>query len=272
MIIEPERPDFWFLDFTPTPEENGGVVTCPLHYGETAELLLSRGVKGDVTVNGHKFVLRPETAVFIPPKQLHTAVYRSGGNREGDMIRAFHVNLKNLEPYVDVKRLFSIDTIPAVQEDFERLYSTVLEILDETASFPKRIRGLICLFEILSRPCGSEASLPVYNHHAIRIAEWAEENYHKKVTVQDAAEAFGYNKYYFCKWIRCNAGTSFSELLNAVRVNHAVTHLLNGCSIEEASEQCGFSDTSYFIKVFKKITGYTPKSYQNRFLKKQSGI
>lgn len=268
MYKEPERQKYWVFDATPMPAKAQRTVLSPLHYGETAELILTRGIEGEVTVNGRKFILEPQTALFVPPKQLHSSIFRKGGGQEGDMIRAFHINLKKLQSIIDLKSLFAIDTIPTRQENFEELYATVCGILEEEAPFSTRICRLIRLFELLSRPQPENTTPPLYNHHAIRIAEWVEEHYLQRITVQEAADAFGYSKYYFCKWVRTNAGTTFSELLNAIRINHAATHLLNGCSIEETAARCGFSDPSYFIKVFKKITGITPKTYQNLNLKK----
>ena len=37
--------------------------------------------------------------------------------------------------------------------------------------------------------------------------------------------------------------------------------------ISEVASICGFENTSYFIKQFKKLTGITPKEYKSRFFK-----
>ena len=54
---------------------------------------------------------------------------------------------------------------------------------------------------------------------------------------------------------------TFNDFLNAVRITHARSLLEGGCSVEKTAEKCGFSDPSYFSKVFKKFVGTTPKSY-----------
>ena len=56
---------------------------------------------------------------------------------------------------------------------------------------------------------------------------------------------------------------SFSELLCAHRVEQAKKLLIStDKSITEVGAECGFSDTSYFISVFKRLTGITPKEYR----------
>ena len=50
------------------------------------------------------------------------------------------------------------------------------------------------------------------------------------------------------------------------RIRQSCTFLLAGCTIEEAATLVGYTDYFYFLRVFKKITGVTPKEYLRRFL------
>jgi len=81
------------------------------------------------------------------------------------------------------------------------------------------------------------------------------------VTIQRAAEHFGFSKQYFCKWFKKETGVTFKDFLNNVRIHHACACLSGGYSVEETSERCSFSDPSYFTKVFKRFVGTTPKAY-----------
>jgi two-component system response regulator YesN len=57
----------------------------------------------------------------------------------------------------------------------------------------------------------------------------------------------------------------FSEHLNEIRILHAKRLLTTtGISISEISESIGYTDQSYFGKVFKKSTGHTPLEYRKR--------
>ena len=53
----------------------------------------------------------------------------------------------------------------------------------------------------------------------------------------------------------------FSEFLNSIRIDHACVWLLNGYSVKDTVALCGFTDKSYFIKVFKRFRGVTPRVY-----------
>lgn len=49
------------------------------------------------------------------------------------------------------------------------------------------------------------------------------------------------------------------------RIQQASQLLLQGCSIAEASTLSGFSDYFYFLRVFKKVKGITPKEYIHQY-------
>ena len=42
-------------------------------------------------------------------------------------------------------------------------------------------------------------------------------------------------------------------------------------TIQEITEQCGFSTTSYFHKQFKRVTGMTPQQYRTAHTSKPEG-
>lgn len=64
----------------------------------------------------------------------------------------------------------------------------------------------------------------------------------------------------FPKYFRC----SMSEYARYAKVERALSSLaVKEIPLSEISYICGFTDQSHFIKVFKKITGITPKVYRD---------
>lgn len=266
MYKESARQKMWVLDHTPMPAQKHKTVYSPLHYSDTVEILLIRGIKGEVVINGRPFTLEEKNVFFIPPQCPHASVFRQGGEKEGDMIIAFHVTPAALAHFLDIDRILSADNLglfplSVAAECFDTVYALILSILRDGRPLISRLGDLLQLLSYFENGRAETIEPPVRNHCAVAFVDWIEANYASRLTVADAAMRFGYHPHYFCKWVRQQTGTTFNSFLNAVRINHACAALLSGCSIAQAAERCGFADASYFTKVFQRTMGKTPRAY-----------
>ncbi|MCI5650236.1 MAG: helix-turn-helix domain-containing protein [Fusicatenibacter sp.] len=96
-----------------------------------------------------------------------------------------------------------------------------------------------------------------------KISAYLEENYSRELSMQEVARAMNYSDAYFCKLFKECFQINFSAYLNEYRVEKAKKLLLqSNTGIREISEACGYSDSNYFTRVFKRITGMTPSEYR----------
>lgn len=267
MFKESERPLPWVLDVKKElPDNEGRTVISPLHYGETIEISFIRGIEGETYINGKRFEFEEKNVFLIPPKYLHTSVYRKGGSKENDMICVLHININELSSVVNLKNLLLKDNRTLTDlafrcDDFDALWETVQSILAPDNSFNGKIIALLRILEIIAGQKKDLEYCVEYNKTTAKLVEIIEENYSDKITVNDVARRFGYSNQYFCKWFKKETGVTFNEFFNSVRIHHAKSLLNKGCSVEETSQQCGFADPSYFTKVFKKFANISPKAY-----------
>lgn len=101
------------------------------------------------------------------------------------------------------------------------------------------------------------------------IVDYIRENYAENLTLQSLAEQFGFSYSYLSAYFNQYAKEGFSEYLNKIRVQKACEYLEDSAhTIAEVSSAVGYSDHSYFCRVFKKMTGETPSSYRRERLKR----
>lgn len=82
------------------------------------------------------------------------------------------------------------------------------------------------------------------------------------ITFSDAAAFMGLSEPYFSKFFRKISGMTFSQYLNTVKLEHAVDLLKNNAerlSVTEIASRCGFDTIRHFNRVFKNITGMSPR-------------
>lgn len=88
-------------------------------------------------------------------------------------------------------------------------------------------------------------------------------NYMKKLTLNEVAEYVFLSPSYFSKIFKQEMECYFKDYVNYIRVEKSKLLLLTEkTSLVDIADKAGFYDQSYFNKVFKKITGVTPKKFR----------
>lgn len=95
------------------------------------------------------------------------------------------------------------------------------------------------------------------------VLEFIETSYKSSITLKDMAQIAGMNPNYFCRIFRSLTHQSPMDYVNFFRVEQAAHYLdSTDLSVTAVSVECGFWDSSYFTKVFKKYKGVTPREYR----------
>ncbi len=95
------------------------------------------------------------------------------------------------------------------------------------------------------------------------IRGYIEKNYREDISMQSAAQTMGYSEAYFCKLFKQCFRVNFSAYLNEYRIEKAKAMMADPrINIKDIGIACGYSDSNYFARVFKRITGQTPSDYR----------
>lgn len=88
------------------------------------------------------------------------------------------------------------------------------------------------------------------------------ENYHRQITLEDAASHVYLNVFYFSHGFKSFTGLSFIDYLTRVRIEEAKKMLLAGeASISSVAKKVGYLNTNYFGRLFKSIVGVPPSKF-----------
>ncbi|MDR1506404.1 MAG: PocR ligand-binding domain-containing protein [Treponema sp.] len=100
-----------------------------------------------------------------------------------------------------------------------------------------------------------------------RAVEYIMKHYMDDLSLGAVAREVYVSEYYLSHLFRKEMNQTFSDYLTRVRIEKAREFLREnaGARIQEAAGMAGFSDSNYFAKIFKKITGTSPRSYQAFF-------
>lgn len=102
-----------------------------------------------------------------------------------------------------------------------------------------------------------------YNEILHEVFRYIDNNYNKKITIDDVARVANFSKHYFNKFFKKATNKTFARYVNDVRLEKAQT-LLKGSnrSITEIAFDVGFNSLKTFNRIFKERIGCTPSEYR----------
>ena len=241
----------------------------PPHYAETIEILVCKGIRGVAHINGRRFDMSGDRVFFIAPQVVHSFEYQAS---EGTVLAVkWHPEL--LKDYLSLEKILmqhglSISSVAVLHENLADFYP-LAEKLDkdsDTATAIAAIAAMLALF-IAGTTERSASALPIKGESGSvlnAVIAWTEQNYSRKIALSEVAREFGYTKNYFCELFKSRTGITYLTYLNHVRITNACALLRKGLPVNRVRMLCGFETDSYFIALFKRIVGVTPKAYQSR--------
>jgi AraC-like DNA-binding protein len=140
----------------------------------------------------------------------------------------------------------------------------------------KRISGLLLLLETMSNEedfeylASSGFSKSIYSTSDLQqfntVYEYIIQNFTHPIRLEDVAKKACMVPTAFCRYFKKRTGKSFSVFLYEFRIGHANRLLIEtNIKISTIAHECGFNNLSNFNQQFKKVTGYTPQVYRNKY-------
>ncbi len=96
--------------------------------------------------------------------------------------------------------------------------------------------------------------------------QYIQDHYMDPLTLEELGDVVGFSSSYFSTVFRKETGKTFLEYLTDIRIEEAKKILIETSgTIESVSREIGMNDYKRFSKVFRKMTGITPKEYRNLY-------
>jgi AraC-like DNA-binding protein len=95
-----------------------------------------------------------------------------------------------------------------------------------------------------------------------RIIDHVQLHFQEELSLDAIASACAASKFHLCRVFKESVGMTIWEYLQDMRLHHATELFLTGNrNVTHVCYEAGFSDPSYFTKVFRKYTGQSPRAW-----------
>jgi YesN/AraC family two-component response regulator len=100
-----------------------------------------------------------------------------------------------------------------------------------------------------------------------KVCVFLENNFAEPISLKQVADLIPLTESNFCNFFKKATGKTFSDYLNAIRINASCQLLLQTDNpINSIAFECGFETLSYFNRVFLKKKGMTPKAFRKMII------
>ncbi|MGI6556354.1 MAG: AraC family transcriptional regulator [Pseudoramibacter sp.] len=254
----------------------------PLHWHEEIQYCLMTRGSVDFTVNEKNFRLENGDGIFInsgflhmakPVSDLHSTYICLDINPR--LLAGFPGSLMEQKYVMNLLEDPSLSYFP-LSKNNDRNTAALQAIktiynLSEDASEGKELLILSELYRLLfetlkkRKKNKTPASGKKANVLVQKILAYMAAHYSEKILLCDIAEATAYSESECCRIFKRFTGESIFSYLKTFRLEQS-TYLLSNSedNIADIAYHCGFSSTSYFIKMFREQFGTTPHKYRKQ--------
>lgn len=205
--------------------------------------IFHRGEKESITVDAGEMI-------FIPKGESYTGVYLEDNTE----IKIVQFDIADGEMPSYLSRPVKIE-IPNVGDLIEEFFTPAK---NRSSNHP--FYYLSCLYGLLWQIDENNSKIPnKYKNLKAALLEISE-NWQTSESVSHYAELCNMSEVNFRRLFKEYTGMSPIEYRNNIRLINAKNKLQSGeYNVSEVSELCGFSNLSFFIRLYKKKYGFTPK-------------
>ncbi|MGN7457015.1 helix-turn-helix domain-containing protein [Paenibacillus pasadenensis] len=259
--------------------------TETFHSHRGMEVLLVHEGRGTLIVGNVSYAIRPGMVCVFQPYQLHHLKLEHGdGGRFERSLAIFEPTLFEayFEPWpalhafygaLSNSRLPSPCLYGAEEAGLAELFRDMRQRLDrltEAEQLEEISLFLVQLFRGLKEAWRQEAApaapLPSRSqHHAERVLDWIEQRYAERFQLEELARDLHLSPHHLSHLFKEAVGISITEYMTTRRMHQAVKLLTStGKPVALVAEEVGFTNASYFCKLFKSRMGATPHQYRLR--------
>ena len=203
-----------------------------------------------------KFVLRLSEAAFENQEELNKRIYELNLSEKLTILQYCLLEIAPQTRFYESKEKI----ISAVNKSLESILLKGRSIFDLEDS----IVMLVTLNTEKTTLDVNDEELAKDNHElTVRKAlGYIEENFTNDICLADVAKYVYLSPMYFGRIFKEKTGVSFTDYLIEKRMNLACALLKEGKSVQDTSFGVGYTNTQYFIRLFRKNIGMTPGMYK----------
>ncbi|MCR4762513.1 MAG: AraC family transcriptional regulator [Lachnospiraceae bacterium] len=250
---------------------HAGYIMAQYHYHEPIEVFILTKGRCRFWVDGDLHELRPSQLILFPRNTSHkihveTPIHNLTFHFSEEYIRECY------PAEIAERLLLPLGTCRVITLTTKSM-AQIRRIVDEMASVPGweylHLAELIRILTLYrSQTHKKNAAAAPESETAERfsqILQFINDNYASVTSIAEVSDRLHVSESSLCRMFRSKLDSTPTEYINRLKIEYACNRLVESHrSVTQIGHDCGFESCSYFVRVFKRVTGCTPSQYREQ--------
>lgn len=218
---------------------------------------------GTYVIDFEEYEIHPDRIFFVTPKQIHNWDYSD--DSEGyvliiDQILGKELIIDNHYTYIDLEK-----------SDGRFLKSVIENLLSAYNKGYDIKTDIQYIYNLLYRFAKPENAALINNNRVFeQLRQYIFSNLSQDTTIETCSAKLNKSPEELLQVCKTITGKTFKQYILDIKITEAKRLLLfSGKNINEISLSLGFEDSSYFTRIFKKKTLYSPSDFRKKYRKQK---
>lgn len=219
----------------------------------------------DKFIGNRTYHLKPLDIVIVPPQMLHKSLLCKDFRHERMLVyfdeRSVPISILN--------KLSELHGVISLSNDVAmrvfKLFNILLREQEHDEWYTHYVSAVLCEMLVLIL---RNVKMKTENYAGIRfegIIDYVKENCSSQISLHSTAEHFFISEAHLSRLFKKNTGFTFTQYVNYQRIIFSHSLLAKSdMNIGEIASACGFENLTHFGRVFKQLTGYSPRDYRKQ--------
>jgi AraC-like DNA-binding protein len=240
------------------------------HWHHDCEVLFIERGSLNIFCNQQSYLLKEGQIFYIDSEQVHYMHAVTPDTLTTVIVFDYDI----VKPFTEKKML----SCPLIEQDnyqIDSLYQALLKELSGKqagGNFVSSILVQLLVVNIFRNEELTERVHPLSNTQKFQSLLLDIDKNYDFYTLDTAADFMQMNAAYFSRLFHKQMGMTFSKYLNYIKIEHAIDLLKESPDIPftDIATRCGFDTIRNFNRVFKELTGFTPRSMPKDYVLKDN--
>lgn len=220
----------------------------------------------DKFVGSRTYHLQPMDLIIIQPNVPHCSLLCKDYRHERAMIYFDGRSVKNKQLLQRLDQQSGVISLSstAAQRVF-KLFNILNQEREHDEWYDTYVSSVLCELLIVILRNATSDSKPYAGVRFEKIIDYVKENCCEAISLLSVANRFFISDAHLSRMFRKNTGFTFTQYVNYQRIIRAQQLLSDRSAVVgEVATRCGFESLTHFGRVFKQLTGYSPREYRKR--------